>query len=154
MLALIALLLFSFSQSATSSPTRCGSFALRGSAVNAIVTNTTFYRANDTVAITNPFSSIDVNNLPAFCRVELSITTNTTANSTAHADVWLPESWNGRFLGFGNGGFGGGGTSDRPIYLVASFTQLCPVNVADLGFVAVTEGCKMLSQALRYGNVN
>ncbi|CAL1716111.1 unnamed protein product [Somion occarium] len=122
MLALIALLLFSFSQSATSSPTRCGSFALRGSAVNAIVTNTTFYRANDTVAITNPFSSIDVNNLPAFCRVELSITTNTTANSTAHADVWLPESWNGRFLGFGNGGFGGG------------------VNVADLGFVAVTEG--------------
>ena len=47
--------------------------------------------------------------LPAFCRVELKITTNATANSTATAEVWLPEEWNNRFLAVGNGGFSGGG---------------------------------------------
>ncbi|KAI0076169.1 feruloyl esterase-like protein [Panus rudis PR-1116 ss-1] len=104
------------------SPSRCASFKLPRSSVDATLTKTTFFPENATVDITNPFSSINTNTLPAFCRVEVAITTNSTANSTAHAELWLPESFNGRFLGFGNGGFGGG------------------VNVADLGFVAVTQG--------------
>src|SRR5262249_13568901 len=38
--------------------------------------------------------TIDV---PAFCRVQLII-------GTATAEVWLPEAWNGRLTGWGNGG--------------------------------------------------
>ncbi|KAK7684531.1 hypothetical protein QCA50_012478 [Cerrena zonata] len=120
----VGVLLLQASQLVFSTQTRCSTFTLRNPSVNAVVANTTFFKANDTVAITNPFSSIDVSDLPAFCRVVLAITTNATAKSTAHAEIWLPEpqAWNGRFLGLGNGGFGGG------------------VNVADLGFVAIVQG--------------
>lgn len=109
----VGVLLLQASQLVFSAQTRCLTFTLRNPSVNAVVANTTFFKANDTVAITNPFSSIDVSDLPAFCRVVLAITTNATAKSTAHAEIWLPEpqAWNGRFLGLGNGGFGGGGKS-------------------------------------------
>lgn len=109
----VGVLLLQASQLVFSTQTRCSTFTLRNPSVNAVVANTTFFEANDTVAITNPFSSIDVSDLPAFCRVVLAITTNATAKSTAHAEIWLPEpqAWNGRFLGLGNGGFGGGGKS-------------------------------------------
>ncbi|KDQ55810.1 hypothetical protein JAAARDRAFT_159213 [Jaapia argillacea MUCL 33604] len=86
------------------------------------ILNTSYYTAGDLVNITNLYSSIDTSSLPAFCRVELLITTNATANSTANTEVWLPDEWNGRYVGFGNGGLGGG------------------VDVADLGFVAVMQG--------------
>ncbi|KPI38253.1 putative feruloyl esterase B-2 [Cyphellophora attinorum] len=32
----------------------------------------------------------------------------TTNASTAHAEVWLPSNWTGRFMSVGNGGFAGG----------------------------------------------
>lgn len=41
--------------------------------------------------------------------VELSITTNATSGNTAVTEVWLPDEWNGRVLGTGNGGYNGGG---------------------------------------------
>ncbi|HXW70156.1 MAG TPA: tannase/feruloyl esterase family alpha/beta hydrolase [Methylocella sp.] len=41
----------------------------------------------------------------AFCRVTATLTP--TSDSTVHIEVWLPEAWNGRFLGTGGGGFGG-----------------------------------------------
>jgi feruloyl esterase len=43
----------------------------------------------------------------AFCRVAVTLTP--TADSEILAEVWLPdaEQWNGKFLGVGNGGFGG-----------------------------------------------
>jgi hypothetical protein len=43
----------------------------------------------------------------AFCRVAVTLTP--TADSEIMAEVWLPdaEQWNGKFLGVGNGGFGG-----------------------------------------------
>ncbi|MDO9712283.1 tannase/feruloyl esterase family alpha/beta hydrolase [Paracraurococcus lichenis] len=46
-------------------------------------------------------------NLPAFCRVEATLTP--TPDSNIRIEVWLPEgsAWNGRFLGTGNGGYGG-----------------------------------------------
>ena len=69
----------------------------------------TFFAAGDRVNISAIFQPIDTTALPAFCRVELAITTNATSNSTTLAEVWLPEDWNGRFLTVGNGGFSGGG---------------------------------------------
>lgn len=148
----VGVLLLQASQVVFSSRTRCSTFTLRHSSVKAVVANTTFFEANDTVAITNPFSSIDVNDLPAFCRVVLAITTNATAGSTAHAEIWLPEphSWNGRFLGFGNGGFGGGGKQTHTRYfLLKSYIERAAVNVADLGFVAITQGCEIAPQHCR-----
>jgi hypothetical protein len=43
----------------------------------------------------------------AFCRVAVTLTP--TPDSAIEAEVWLPEAsrWNGKFLGSGNGGFGG-----------------------------------------------
>ncbi|TFK46083.1 feruloyl esterase-like protein [Heliocybe sulcata] len=81
-----------------------------------------YYPAGATVNITTLYSMINTNTLPAFCRLQFAITTNSTANKTAGTEVWLPDSWNGRFLGTGNGGFSGG------------------VGVADLGFAAVQQG--------------
>jgi feruloyl esterase len=45
--------------------------------------------------------------MPAFCRVVLSARPSPASNITI--EVWLPEreTWNGRLLGTGNGGFGG-----------------------------------------------
>ncbi|KAH8099929.1 feruloyl esterase-like protein [Cristinia sonorae] len=106
-------------------PNNCrpSTFKFDSSIVDAVVSEATFFNKNARVKFTNLFSSIDVNDLPAFCRVAITITTNATAGSTAHADVWLPQPdvWNGRFLAFGNGGFGGG------------------VDVADLGFVVIPQ---------------
>lgn len=46
--------------------------------------------------------------LPQACRVALKI--DTTANSTARFEVWMPlqDAWNGRLLVVGNGGWAGG----------------------------------------------
>lgn len=74
------------------------------------LTAATYFPANARVDITNVFSSINTTDLPAFCRVELKITTNATAGSFAITEVWLPDAWNGRTLTVGNGGLGGGGT--------------------------------------------
>jgi feruloyl esterase len=45
--------------------------------------------------------------LPAFCRV--AATMRPTKDSEIHVEVWLPErnAWNGKYLGTGNGGWGG-----------------------------------------------
>jgi feruloyl esterase len=44
-------------------------------------------------------------NLPAFCRV--TGTLKPSADSDIRFEVWLPEKWNGKFEGVGNGGFAG-----------------------------------------------
>lgn len=44
--------------------------------------------------------------VPAFCRVEM--TAAPSRDSAIHIEVWLPTSgWNGKFLGVGNGAWGG-----------------------------------------------
>ena len=44
--------------------------------------------------------------LPAFCRVAMAFKPST--DSDIKVEVWMPASgWNGRFLGVGNGGWGG-----------------------------------------------
>jgi feruloyl esterase len=45
-------------------------------------------------------------NLPVFCRIVATVSTK--RGEAVGIEVWLPtSSWNGRFLGTGNGGFGG-----------------------------------------------
>ncbi|KAH9917041.1 feruloyl esterase-like protein [Fomitopsis serialis] len=101
--------------------TSCESFALQDIlGVNLI--NARYYEANSTVNITTNMSSIDAANLPAFCRVQLLVTTNATANSTCYTEVWLPDEWTGRYLTVGDGGFAGG------------------VNVGELALLAVAQG--------------
>ncbi|KAH9945412.1 feruloyl esterase-like protein [Epithele typhae] len=90
--------------------------------VNVALTGTTYFTANALVNISNVYSSINVSSLPAFCRLELTITTNTTAGSFALTEVWLPDVWNNRMLTLGNGGLAGG------------------VTVAELGHVAIPQG--------------
>jgi feruloyl esterase len=43
--------------------------------------------------------------LPAFCRAELQLSAG--EDSAIRAEVWLPEAWNGRLLGTGNGSYAG-----------------------------------------------
>ncbi|OCH94812.1 feruloyl esterase-like protein [Obba rivulosa] len=88
----------------------------------AALLGTTYFKVNERVNISNLYSAIDTDTLPAFCRVELVITTNATANSSALTELWLPDDWNGRFLAAGQGGLAGG------------------VDVADLGFIAIQQG--------------
>lgn len=112
---LITSLVISPSNAASNST--CSSFTLDG-VDGAVVTGRTFYQAGDSVTATNLYQSVSTVDLPAFCRVELVITTNTTANSSALAEVWLPEEWNGRILTIGNGGYSGGGKHSIRTYLL------------------------------------
>ena len=89
----------------------CASFELSG-VDNAVVTGRTFYNTGANVTIANTYDAVSTTDLPAFCRIQLVVTTNSTANSSAQAEVWLPQQWNDRLLMVGNGGFGGGGQYD------------------------------------------
>jgi len=61
-------------------------------------------------------------NLPAFCRV--AATSTPTSDSNIKIEVWMPySSWNGRYLGTGNGGIGG-----RIVY--ATLASYLPLNYA------------------------
>ncbi|KAH9948591.1 hypothetical protein B0H21DRAFT_733182 [Amylocystis lapponica] len=117
---LLGFLVFSFATLAASSS--CSSFALQN-LTDVTLTGAIYYAANAIVNLSNGYQTINADHLPAFCRVQLMIVTNTTAKSYCNTEVWLPDDWNGRFLTFGNGGFAGG------------------VAVADLGYIAVAQGC-------------
>ena len=113
--ALVILTLAAFKAAATGAGSEQACIALKLNIPNIALNDTTYFPANATVAITTPQASINTTALPAFCRVRVVITTNVTAGSTAQTELWLPDAWNGRFLGLGNGGFSGGGISDLAI---------------------------------------
>ena len=52
-----------------------------------------------------PGTQTPIANLPAFCRVTGSF--HPSSDSEIRFELWLPDNWNGRFLGAGNGGFAG-----------------------------------------------
>jgi feruloyl esterase len=45
-------------------------------------------------------------NVPSLCAVSVQV--KSIGNSTYGFGMFFPDNWNGRFLGVGNGGFGGG----------------------------------------------
>ncbi|EIW55266.1 tannase and feruloyl esterase [Trametes versicolor FP-101664 SS1] len=95
---------------AESSPSAaCLGFSPRGLS-GAVVAERTYYPANTTVAISNSYLGFGSSSLPAFCRLQLLITTNATAGSFANTEVWLPDvtAWNKRMLTVGGGGLAGG----------------------------------------------
>ena len=108
----VALVPFASASTSASSGSEvaCTSYALNGAALANVKLNaTTYYPANANITLSSPLGPLVVDDLPAFCRLELVITTNATAGSSAKAEVWLPDAWNGRALTVGNGGFAGGG---------------------------------------------
>jgi Tannase and feruloyl esterase len=53
-----------------------------------------------------PGGNVDVKTLPAFCRI--AATVKPSSDSNIRIEVWLPTTtWNGKFLGLGNGGMAG-----------------------------------------------
>jgi len=52
---------------------------------------------------TPPRGQAPLGSLPAFCRVQGSVTTS--ADSMVTFDVWLPADWNGKLVVTGNGGY-------------------------------------------------
>jgi len=50
-------------------------------------------------------SAPGVETLPAFCRVQAVATP--VPDSAIEFEVWIPEAWNGKFQGVGNGGYSG-----------------------------------------------
>jgi hypothetical protein len=70
--------------------------------------STTLPHATVTAARAYPageFTSERTFQVPAFCRVR--VTAKPTPDSDIKVEVWLPDSWNGKLLGTGNGGFSG-----------------------------------------------
>ena len=58
--------------------------------------------------------------LPALCRVAGIL--RPSNDSTIRFEVWMPEGWNGRFLGVGNGGFAGSiGYTELAAYVKRSY---------------------------------
>jgi feruloyl esterase len=69
--------------------------------VRSVAANSTFEVPKSSTGYpTNP------QNLPSLCAVSVQV--NSIGNSTYGFGLFLPDDWNGRFLGVGNGGFGGG----------------------------------------------
>ena len=81
--------------------TNLQSLALENTTITSATDNTTGVFV---VPNTNPPQTIT--GLPAFCRVTATLTP--TPDSSIKIEAWLPENtWNGRFLGTGGGGFQG-----------------------------------------------
>jgi feruloyl esterase len=53
----------------------------------------------------SPDSSLPPSTVPAFCRVSASLTPS--SDSDIRIELWLPKSWNGKYLANGVGGWGG-----------------------------------------------
>jgi feruloyl esterase len=90
------------SQTAAAAQASCESLT------GAAIADTTITTAQSIPAgsFTPPGTTTPIPNLPAFCRVVGSVSTQ--PGEDVGIEVWLPAStWNGRFEGTGNGGFGG-----------------------------------------------
>ncbi|XMA10595.1 hypothetical protein WAI453_003386 [Rhynchosporium graminicola] len=70
-------------------------------AVEYITSGTTLKLTDNVVSCGRAFQTVATN----LCRVGLSIPTST--KSSISFELWLPETWTGRFLGTGNGGIDG-----------------------------------------------
>lgn len=78
---------------------QCESFQNVGDGTKLVAA--TYYNAGDLVNVTSLANSVTNSSLPAFCRLELRITTNEDSGSYAVTEVWLPDAWNERMVGMG-----------------------------------------------------
>ena len=69
-------------------------------------------------------------NLPSFCKV--SVVATPTPDSLINIEVWLPQNWNQRLEGIGNGGYAGTIAASVPAMTVALRRQFAVV-ATDLG---------------------
>ncbi|KAJ9092247.1 hypothetical protein QFC19_008784 [Naganishia cerealis] len=86
---------------------QCASFKA-DSVGNVQDVTTSYYKAGSLVNLTSLYTPISSSSLPAFCRVQFTVLTNPDTGKTALAELWLPDGWNQRVIGFGNGGWSGG----------------------------------------------
>lgn len=87
---------------------KCLQFRPEGSVRNATRTELQFVKAGTRVVLAdnNPTCNTDGQAVTAdLCRVAMSIPTSNRSSITY--EMWLPETWSGRFLATGNGGIGG-----------------------------------------------
>lgn len=61
---------------------------------------------NFTGSAMDTFMPANYSGLPALCAVSINIPSS--ANTSFNFGLFLPDTWNGRFITTGNGGFGGG----------------------------------------------
>jgi feruloyl esterase len=111
-----------------------------------------------------PEDAAAMEDLPAFCRVVAVL--RPAAQSQIRIEVWLPQDWNGKFMGVGNGGFSGsisyGALADgiRRGYATAStdtghagatgrFALGQPQKVIDFGYRAVHEMTAVAKRLVR-----
>ncbi|KAK7052665.1 carboxylic ester hydrolase [Favolaschia claudopus] len=72
---------------------------------NTTILDATYISSPTTVSTPGSCQSSATISSGPLCRVYLVI--NTTSTSAVHAEAWLPNNWNGRFIGLGNGGTSG-----------------------------------------------
>ncbi|KAI5478525.1 feruloyl esterase-like protein [Pseudohyphozyma bogoriensis] len=80
------------------------------------IVGVTYYELGDLVNLTSYGGTVDSTSLDPFCRIQMWITTNSTTGNGAASELWLPDDWNSRLVGFGNGGWSGG-----PVYSSLSY---------------------------------
>ena len=123
----------------------CSAYTLKGPALAHVQLNaTTYYPENASISLDSSHGPLVTSSLPAFCRLELVITTNATAGSTATTEVWLPDEWNGRALTLGNGAYAGGGEYCSSLSESQGLTGTAAcytVNYADIGYKAISQAC-------------
>ncbi len=87
----------------------CTDLANTPPALPAPATFVSFIAQDETSgSFTTPSGQV-ITGLPAFCRVATVVSSSgNPATSQSAVEMWLPEAgWNGRYEGFGNGGFAG-----------------------------------------------
>lgn len=102
-----SLLLLAASPASSDDSQRCQDLSSQLNLPNTTITGISFVKEGTNLTFPNPAESClsyqvadaDV------CRVSLNVTTGPASNIIM--DSWLPISWNGRFLGVGNGGLSG-----------------------------------------------
>jgi tannase/feruloyl esterase len=82
-----------------------------GTFASLAIENTTVRTADPLTAggFTPPGARAPLGELPAFCRVQGSVTTS--KDSVVNFEVWVPAEWNGKIVATGNGGY-----SNTPTY--------------------------------------
>ena len=93
---------------AHSSPSLCESFVSSINVQDSTIISVSSHTNGELIPLPGISDTCDTPSANAtsdMCRVVMAV--DTTATSSVHMEIWLPNKWNGRFLAVGNGGTGG-----------------------------------------------